>query len=384
METKSSVLRLKTDDPGGYYAQNSLYRIELRKNTSDVLPGDPNSSEYIAQYGKFTLKPIEDYEGQPQVQDLKYVDFIYQHPTYINSDHFDGVNAHSALYQLFVFKSVPNATDDLVFRHFVKLSLPPVLFGHGVWSDVGILERCESFFKAKGYSEYEIAKAWRLNKELAENHFYRDAHIIPTYIKGLISKAIDAKVSAGKVNVIVHSRGGLYTRAYIEEIKQDIEYNDDINALVTLNTPHFGAQGANGALDQRIIFTGLQKATLLSSVLPNPLSTLNLTNEILYGPTEPVRVKELFTGTIPQDDLINNYGAKYLIVENDYISGGLDASTWFIPKLNSFNYRQKMIGIPFHAVATNFSFCVQRPDLCNLNFESNIFSELQEERFRLL
>ncbi|MBF02139.1 MAG: hypothetical protein CMP76_02465 [Flavobacterium sp.] len=370
--TTSSVLRLKTDDPGGYYASNSLYRIELRKNTSDVLPGDPNSPEYIARYGKFMLKPIEDYEGQPNVQDLDYVDFIFQHPTHIQGNDFEP-NKHYTKYDVFVFKQLPQQTDELIFRHPIKFSLPPVLFGHGVWSDVNILQRIKEFFMNKGYSENEISLAWRLDKEVAENHFYRDAHIIPTYIKSLIKTSLDSKVSAGKVNVIVHSRGGLYTRAYIEEIKPDIEYNNDINALVTLNTPHFGAHGANGALDERVILTGLQKTSLISSVLPQPLASLNLANEILYGPSDPVKIKDLFSGTIPEADKVNSYGAKNLIVEHDYISGGINASTWFVPKLNSLPYRQKMNGIPFHAVATTFSFCVQRPDLCNLNFDSNTF-----------
>ncbi|WP_310555575.1 hypothetical protein, partial [Flavobacterium sp.] len=362
--TKSSVLRLKTDDPGGYYAQNPIYKIELRKETSDPLPGDPNSPEYIDRYGKLTLKPIADYEGQPQVQDLKYVDFIYEHPKYIEGTDFVQ-NKHYTNYDIFVFKRTPQQTDVPIFRHPIRLCLPPVLFGHGVWSNTASLQQFEDYFRSRGYTEYETGKAWRLDAKIAENHFYRDAHIIPTYIKGLIKKAIDGKVSAGKVNVIVHSRGGLYTRAYIEEIKPDITYKKDINALVTLNTPHFGSQTANGILDKRILLSGLQKTILLASILPQPLSNLSISNEINYGPTEPLRIGDLFSVAAPKADRENHYGAKNLTVENDYISGALDASTWFVPKLNSPAYRNKMQGIPFHAVATNFSLCQLEPILCN-------------------
>jgi Secretion system C-terminal sorting domain/Palmitoyl protein thioesterase len=362
--TKSSVLRLKTDDPGGYYAQNSIYKIELRKNTSDQLPGDPNSQQYIDRYGKLTLKPLADYEGQPQVQDLKYVDFIYEHPKYIEGTDFVQ-NKHYTEYDIFVFKKNLQQTDEPKFRHPIRLCLPPVLFGHGVWSNVASLQQFEDYFKSRGYTEYETAKAWRPNGEVAENHFYRDADKIPKYIKGLIKKAIDGKVSSGKVNVIVHSRGGLYTRAYIEEIKPDIPYKNDINALVTLNTPHFGSQTANGILDKRILLSGLQKTILLATILPQPLSNLSISNEINYGPTEPLRIGDLFSVAAPKADRENHYGAKNLTVENDYISGALDASTWFVPKLNSPAYRNKMQGIPFHAVATNFSLCQLEPILCN-------------------
>jgi hypothetical protein len=359
--TTSSVLRLKTDDPGGYYAANSLLRIELRKTTSDPLPGDKDSPEYIDRYGKLTLKPIADYDGQPMVQDLKYVDFIYKHPKYIKEDDFVA-NKHYTEYDIFVFKKTPQQTDEPIFRHPIKLCLPPVLFGHGVWSNTDSMSDFERYFTNSGYSEYETAKAWRLNGELAENHFYSDAHIIPTYIDGLIKKALDGKVSAGKVNVVVHSRGGLYTRAYIEELKPDIPYKKNINALVTLNTPHFGSQAANGILDKRILLTGFQRTLLFT----NPLNLLtNLIDGIEFSVSEPVRIGSIFGIAAPELDRVNNYGAKNLIVENDYISGALDAETWFIPALNSPGYRQKMNGIPFHAVATNLSISQLGPEFTN-------------------
>lgn len=363
--TTSTVLRLKTNDPGGFYAANSLYRIELRKETSDVLPGDRNSTEYIEQYGQFTLKPLSDYGTE--LQDLKYVDFIYKHPIYIKPEDFVA-NKHYTEYDVFVFKRTPQQTDELIFRHPLKLCMPPVLFGHGVWAAVGSIEKFEDFFKTKGYSQYETAKAWRLNEKTPENHFYRDANVIPTYIQNLLTKALGNKVSAGKVNVVVHSRGGLYTRAYIEEIKADIPYKKNINALVTLDTPHFGSQAANGTLDRRIIIPSLPKPVLSDNFVFFGITDLS---DIQFEPTDPVRIGDLFS-LASAHDKENKYGAKNLIVENDLAnSGGQDVSTWFIPQLNGTDglLKLKNAHVPIHAVAGNFNICQMHPGLCNTSID---------------
>ncbi len=364
--TQSSVLRLKTDDPGGYYDPNTLYRIVLRKTTSDELPGDPNSPEYIAQYGKFTLKPIEDYEGQPQVQDLKYVDFIYQHPTHIQANDFI-LGKYNTEYDIFVFKRTAQQTDETIFRHPIKLCLPPVLLGHGVWSNTKSLDLIEAYFKTKGYSDYEIRKAWRYetNPMMPENSFDTDKNVIPTYIESLISSALDNKVSAGKVNVIVHSRGGLYTRAYIEELR-GVTYKNNINSLITLNTPHFGSQAANAILDQRTLalvvkpnFTGNE---LFDAIVDLTGFTFTVDTPIKIG--DIMSVAALHDKPGPDNPGANHYGVKNLTVENDNISGKNAYETRFIGELNESANASKLSGIPIHAVATKMRLCNIDPILC--------------------
>ena len=362
--TKSSVLRIKTNDPEGYYAPNSIYRIELRKSTSSTLPGNPNSQEYIDRYGKFFLKPLADYEGQPQVQDLKFVDYIYEHPKYIEQSDFV-TNKNYTEYDIFVFKRTPQQTDETKFRHPIKLCLPPVLFGHGVWSDVSSVENFEKYFKTRGYTEYETIKAWRVNKSRPENPFEVDADIIPKYIKALISKAIGGNVSAGKVNVIVHSRGGLYTRAYIEELSTNPKnkYNNDINALVTLNTPHFGSQAANLILDQRIIIPSVRYPVLNSNIDFQTLVNLDIIN---FESTEPLRIGNIFEKFGPaSNDKPTRYGTKNLTVVNDVLSQKDNNETRFIGELNQPNNVSKMNGIPIHAVATTINICQVDPIFCN-------------------
>lgn len=59
------------------------------------------------------------------------------------------------------------------------------------------------------------------------------------YLKPVINKA-KAVSPTGKVDIVAHSMGGLVARAYI----QGSDYEDDVDQLVTLGTPHFGASDA--------------------------------------------------------------------------------------------------------------------------------------------
>ena len=377
--TKSSVLRLKTSAPTAYYGANAIYKVEIRKDSENSLPlsGDPSSEEFIERYGQLTIKPIADYDGQPQIADLKYVDFIYKHPSYIKSDDFV-INKHHANYNLFIYKKREQLSDSIVFRHPVKFCLPPVLFAHGVWSEVKSVRNFEKFFSNKGYSEYETAKAWRPDGSKPENPFNNvDDKIIPAEIKALIKKATDAKVSAGKVNVIAHSRGGLYTRAYIEGLSpnQENKYNKDVNALVTLNTPHFGSQAANLILDQRVILSKVSRAKLQGSIIFSALTDLNL---ISFEQGQPIRLGNFFeqVGPAKNDRPITDpitgittggkrYGVKNLTVVNDNVSGINKQETAFIKELNEQTNVDKLDGIPIHAVATTIDICQVDPIFCN-------------------
>ena len=54
------------------------------------------------------------------------------------------------------------------------------------------------------------------------------------YLKPIIDKA-KAMSPTGKVNIVAHSMGGILARVYIE----GPDYQDDVDQLITLGTPHF-------------------------------------------------------------------------------------------------------------------------------------------------
>lgn len=346
--TQSSVFRIKTIDGVGFYANSNNYKLEIKYDDFGTVPETPGSELYIARFGEFSLKPIADYGNGLTPETLQYVDVIYRHPEFIHANDFV-TDKHYANFRLVIWDKKDPQNPIMIFDHPIKFSLPPVLLCHGVWTDVNSLLDIRNFLKTKGYSDSEISLAWRSDEKAAEHPFEGDALVIPNAINTLRANALGVKVSAGKVNMVVHSRGGLYARAYIEDISYQTFYKNDINSLITLNTPHFGAHPANAALDKRIAITAYTGFTLLS------LRPLIFT----YENRPQMTVGELVSksGFVPEADQVANWGAKVLTVVNDVLSHKDNSQTKFIENLNNSNSVQKLIGVPIHAIATNLDPC---------------------------
>ncbi|MFM9988299.1 T9SS type A sorting domain-containing protein [Flavobacterium sp.] len=356
--TQSSVFRIKTTDGVGFYASSNNYKYEIVYDNFSTVPGTPGTELYKAKYGEFTLKPIADYGNGATPETLTEVDVIFRHPEFIDANEFVA-NKNYAKFRLVIWDKRDPLNPVMIFDHPIKFSLPPVLLVHGVWTEMSSLKGIEESLKTKGYTDSEILKAWRTDVTEAESPFEGSALVIPNAINTLRANALGAKVSAGKVNLVVHSRGGLYARAYIENISYQTYYKDDINSLITLNTPHFGSQAANAVLDKRIAVNGFRIISGIATYVPLTFTYSQIIPQMTVGDL----VKK--TGVVPEKDQILDWGAKVLSVENDNLSHKNEEETKFIANLNSPSNVQKLQGVPIHAVATNFSICEIHPILCN-------------------
>lgn len=83
----------------------------------------------------------------------------------------------------------------------------------------------------KNKNLFEFPYDWRKNNSTT-------AHYLQGKIEGVIQKT---RIS--KVDVVAHSMGGLVARAYIEEI-EGCDYQNTIDQLITLGTPHKGSPKA--------------------------------------------------------------------------------------------------------------------------------------------
>ena len=364
--TTSSIIRYKTNDFDGFYAPNSNYKIEISKG------GNPVDVTDISRYGKLTLKDKNTPNYKDNLVDgSKYVDFIFQHPTYIDANDFvSGKNYVE--FQLFVSSKNSSGVTKILFNHPIRFSLPPVLLGHGVWADVSSLNKIEKFLVTKaGYNPEEVIKAWKTSKT-AEMPFPAVSNVIPNKIKELIENSLGNKTSAGKVNVVVHSRGGLYTRAYIEGIDNSPEYNDDINSLITLDTPHKGSQFGNAILDNRVALD--IKRPTLANVLN--LSILTNLATIPFEPGAPIKVGDFIKRVNKDAAEEGSWGAKNLTVEKDELSDANKSEPRFVSVLNLPENRAKLKNIPIHAVAGTLNICAVSPLFCNgtSDFTDKIFT----------
>jgi len=108
-------------------------------------------------------------------------------------------------------------------------------------------------------------------------------------------KALAGGYSSGKVDVIGHSMGGLLARVYI----QSLSYGNNIDRLITLNTPHSGSQIANfilrnefSSLTLRLILNLAKKYTdfgAVNDLQTNSQAITSLRNGELSAPAVPKR-----------------------------------------------------------------------------------------------
>jgi len=370
--TTSSVFRYEVGKGGAhsFYDSDSLFSFRISKNGVYVdNSSDPNLS---ARYGKLSLKKLENYQGvdkdsdgKASLDDLDYVDVIYKHPSYIDGGDLVAGTNYAKYNLVIVKKDNPASLPDSIFSHPIKFTLPPVLLCHEVWSDIRSMQNVENFLVSSGgYSPFEVLKAWRTDQYLAENPYGKDAGVISEYINDLRKDALGNLESVGKVNVIAHGRGGLYARAYIENIDPNYAYNDDINSLITLNTPHFGSQLTNAAMDQRFI-TG----KISTPQLANPVASPIVLDDISYSTDSSFKIGDIFqmVASLSADETKDMWGAKNLMVQEDPLSGSYNAQTHFIEDLNSDSNLQKLANakVPLHAVSTTFKTCEYSPDLCS-------------------
>ncbi len=136
----------------------------------------------------------------------------------------------------------------------VKFVLPPVLMIHGVWSSVQSFKKMDESLRdvLSNYKKpWMRLRIWYANdrhgEPLSSQYDYR--YEVPSGIDRLLEGCVANKMSAGKVDILAHSRGGIFSRLYLQE--NFVGYRKDINKLITINTPHAGSQTANLALDKR-------------------------------------------------------------------------------------------------------------------------------------
>jgi pimeloyl-ACP methyl ester carboxylesterase len=184
---------------------------------------------YTPEYGFF--KEI--------VRNVDSVVYIYQHPAYV----YNGSIEKFVSYNFTIKDSITllNAIEGKI-----KIHHPPVLMVHGVWSSTKSFEAMENtiYSSSGNYERYQLLRRWfasdRHDEFINPSFVYKDQ--VPLSIDMLLQQCRENKLSAGKVNYIGHSRGGVFARYYLQSSFPGYEYRNDINKLITINTPHCWAE----------------------------------------------------------------------------------------------------------------------------------------------
>lgn len=116
----------------------------------------------------------------------------------------------------------------------------PVVMVHGVWADRSSFEAMEAYLLETGNYAKELL--WRVDyKPTNSQRFATNQRVVERNVDAALFAAVQAGYSAGRVSIVGHSMGGLLSRIYIESAR----YSDNVNRLITLNSPHAGSQCPN-------------------------------------------------------------------------------------------------------------------------------------------
>lgn len=166
-------------------------------------------------------------------------EFLYTHPEYFNVPGQDGDDA--------TIQVIENQTMDVIVEYPFRIVRPSVLMVHGIWSDGDSFSGMESsLLQSNMYDSNQILKMYYKND--AFNFENAPRYILQKNTLKILARR--ENISIGKIDVLAHSNGGLLSRLYIESE----QYENDINKLITFNTPHSGSQFADLLLDSEYFF----------------------------------------------------------------------------------------------------------------------------------
>ncbi|PQL91961.1 T9SS type A sorting domain-containing protein [Apibacter adventoris] len=342
----STIFSIVGYKPSVFYKKHQ-FKLAIGDEEGNIIEGDENSDEYIKKYGKLTLKPAKFYNGN--IEDLNYVDILYQHPSYIDEKDLDKGKIEKKYSLILINKDFPK--EPLKTRYPIKFTLSPVLLIHGAWSDTLALDSIQTNMLDKGYTRNQILKIWKTDKNTAEISYKEMIDEIPNYIDLLKGSASKANMSVGKVNIVAYSRGGLYARGYIESLSDKTPYRFDINSLITVNTPHSGTRLANAVVDQRVISPKIKVPVV-------PETEFNF-KKIKFKDESSLKIKDIFQMVpfMSEAESKTLWGAKNMMVAKDSLSGAYKKEeTDLIEKLNSKENlaKYKEAKVPIHTFTSTF------------------------------
>lgn len=172
-------------------------------------------------------------------EDNETILFQYKSPTYL----VPGFLVHCTV------QSEETGTNALNFTF--KTVRPPVVLLHGLTPRLGNglggsekMLALKSYLMSSAYHDFHPGYVQTPDYN-GKASFTSSYPVLSTFINNTLEAArVEDKVSAGKADVVGYSMGGLVSRMYL----QSGLYHDNINKLITLNTPHSGSEMANNPL----------------------------------------------------------------------------------------------------------------------------------------
>jgi pimeloyl-ACP methyl ester carboxylesterase len=207
----------------------------------------------------------------------------YKHPEFL-SEPYLSAGRREVTFQLFDTTVAPAK---LAIEVKMQIVPPPVLCLHGIWSS----GEAHSLIKQYLVDNANYRKFMISNPDYPNDiYFSNNKFVARDEISKLLLQCADNNMSAGKVDVVGHSMGGILSRIFL----QSNEYDNTFHKLITMNTPHSGSQIAD------LVRTSPALALIVNGILGNntdngALEDLRVTKDgirvLLNGPANLNRNK---------------------------------------------------------------------------------------------
>jgi len=210
-------------------------------NYYEVCASDPTISD-ADQYGYFSDYRYVIGTGS----DPDSLIFNFHHPKYINSN-----GAFQTMTYIAYDKTTSSPAVNFIYHNNVMdFYRRPVLMLHGLWSNGEKAFGSLKTYLTSYYPSYMLLNPCYPNDVSLE----QNQMVVYNAINELLTNARNNGIFTDKVDIVAHSMGGLVARYYI----QSGFYRDDVNKLITVNTPHSGSQAANLLTTVSSVFPGFK------------------------------------------------------------------------------------------------------------------------------
>ncbi|MEO8146306.1 MAG: T9SS type A sorting domain-containing protein [Bacteroidia bacterium] len=206
-----------------YY--NSNINVQQNDISFRILE-DPLSTN-TAKYGSFDM-PVNE-STSPQIRKV-----FYNHPIYMDS---------GAVYRQETVQVYNVSNGNILYNYPIRIYRAPLLCVHGLWGNRDAFKTLEkklidnSLFPGIGTSPL----IYRMGYPNAAS-FESNKSVVMFAIDQLLDEVVNNNYSAGKVDIVAHSMGGIVSRLYIQNPYGSVPFRNDVHKLITLNTPHSGSQ----------------------------------------------------------------------------------------------------------------------------------------------
>lgn len=232
--------------------------LRILEDTTNLHPEKYGQLEFLDNNGTSTLN------------------YSYRSPIYFDSTIG---NKQSFVIHLQLYDTVSKVAHE---EKEIKIIRTPVLFLHGLNSNSLIWNKLENELQFRGY--YNKAQLMSINYPNKDKMATNKKVIQEQVIRFQKYLSYD-NIACGKVDIVGHSMGGIMGRLYL----QSPAYKNDVNKLITVNTPHSGSPWGNLVTNiKNGIFTpqmgalfGMTGLNLLHDISINEYAT----NDLAIGST---------------------------------------------------------------------------------------------------